>query len=374
MKIAKVLIPVLYLLAALPVQAAPLVKATRIPGTFDKPLYVARAPDSNTLLFVVEQTGRIQVLENEIKQPVPFLDVTSLISCCNERGLLSIAFPPNYATSGLLYIAYTNATGDVQIDELKRNATNPKRANAATRRRLLVVPHRDAGNHNGGQLQFGPDGMLYISIGDGGEVFPRGKFARDLTSLLGKILRINPAPQGSQPYTIPPDNPYVGQANRRKEIYAYGLRNPWRFSFDRSSGAMTIGDVGQGEWEEINYRAKGKARGANFGWRVFEGNNRYTPDESAPGAIKPVITEKHSDGNCSITGGIVIRDPALTAWRGRYVFGDYCRGVIQTAKLPGGKAVDRKLKVESLSSFGEDARGRVYATSLDGPVYRLVQR
>ena len=137
---------------------------------------------------------------------------------------------------------------------------------------------------------------------------------------------------------------------------------------------MTIGDVGQGEWEEIDFMRKGKAKGANFGWRVFEGTARYSPGEKAPGAVKPVITESHADGNCSITGGVVVRDPALKAWSGRYVFGDYCRGVIQTAKLPGGKVTDRKLKVESLSSFGEDARGRVYATSLNGPVYRLVQR
>jgi glucose/arabinose dehydrogenase len=168
----------------------------------------------------------------------------------------------------------------------------------------------------------------------------------------------------------------VKRAGAKGEIYSYGLRNPWRFSFDRSTGDLTIGDVGQNEVEEIDFVRKGKGRGANFGWRVFEGNDHYTPGESAPGAIKPVITEQHAAGNCSITGGVVIRDPALPAWRGRYVFGDYCRGVIQTAVLASGKAsnlTDRKLKVSQLSSFGEDSRGRVYATSLEGPVYRFVQ-
>jgi glucose/arabinose dehydrogenase len=166
----------------------------------------------------------------------------------------------------------------------------------------------------------------------------------------------------------------VGREGARGEIYAYGLRNPWRFSFDAKTDDMAIGDVGQGDVEEIDFMRRGKAKGANFGWRVFEGNSRYTEGERAPGAVKPVITERHSDGNCSITGGIVVRDPALKAWAGRYVFGDFCRGKVETAKLPGGKVSETGLKVDQLSSFGEDARGRVYAVSLSGPVYRLVAR
>src|SRR3954471_22142364 len=180
MKIAKILIFAAGLLATVPAHAAPPVKAVRIPGTFDQPLYVTRAPGASTLLFVVEQTGRIQVLENEVKQATPFLNVSSRLTCCGERGLLSVAFAPNYATSRRFYIAFTNRNGDVEVDEYKRNPTNPKLADPASARRLLIVGHREASNHNGGQLQFGPDGKLYISIGDGGEVFPRGKYARDL--------------------------------------------------------------------------------------------------------------------------------------------------------------------------------------------------
>ena len=176
---------------------------------------------------------------------------------------------------------------------------------------------------------------------------------------------------------MPRSNPFVGRSGARGEIYSYGLRNPWRFSFDRSTGDLSIGDVGQNEVEEISFVRRGKGRGANFGWRPFEGNDRFMEGERAPGHIKPVITERHSDGNCSITGGVVIRDPDLPAWRGRYVYGDLCRGVLQTAVLSPGRArnrTDRDLRVEQLSSFGEDAQGRVYATSLNGPVYRLVQR
>jgi glucose/arabinose dehydrogenase len=235
------------------------------------------------------------------------------------------------------------------------------------------------GNHNGGQLQFGPDELLYIGTGDGGGGGDQhGRFgnAQNLGSLLGKLLRIDPRASDGRPYSVPSDNPFVSRGGAKPEIYSYGLRNPWRFSFDRANGAVTIGDVGQGAWEEISYRSKGKARGANFGWRVWEGNERYAEGEKAPGHVKPVIAESHSAGNCSITGGYVIRDASLKAWRGRYVFGDYCRGVIQTAPTTGKrkwKVSDSKLKVESLSSFGEDARGRVYVTSLDGPVYRLAQ-
>jgi glucose/arabinose dehydrogenase len=176
---------------------------------------------------------------------------------------------------------------------------------------------------------------------------------------------------------VPRDNPFVGRSGARPEIYSYGLRNPWRFSFDRRTGDLTIADVGQGAWEEVNFVRRGKGKGANFGWRVFEGRERYAEGERARGAVMPVIVESHADGNCSITGGVVIRDPALRAWRGRYVYGDLCRGVLQTAVLSSGRArnkMDRNLNVDSLSSFGEDARGRVYVTSLDGPVYRLVQR
>jgi glucose/arabinose dehydrogenase len=340
-------------------------------GDFDSPTYIAAPPKDDSRLFVVEQGGTIQLLKDGRKSV--FLDLSNLVVAGGEQGLLSMAFAPDYATSGLFYVYYTDKNGDEAIVEYKAVGDT---ADPASARVLLVIPDSES-NHNGGQLQFGPDGLLYIGEGDGGgggDQHGAHGNGQNLGVLLGKILRIDPHPSGGRPYTIPKDNPFVGRAGARPEIYAYGLRNPWRFSFDRANGDITIADVGQGEWEEVNYRRKGRARGANFGWRVYEGRARYNAGESARGAVKPVLVESHADGNCSVTGGYVIRDPKLKAWQGRYVFGDYCRGVIQTANLKTGKVTDRKLKVQSLSSFGEDARGRVYAASLNGPVYRLVQR
>ena len=342
-------------------------------GSFDAPVYVTSPPKDTSRLFVVEQGGKIVVVKNGKPLGTPFLDVSDKITSGSEQGLLSIAFPPDYAASGLFYIFYTDTDGDEAVVEYKR--TTEDVADPGSARQLMKVADPEP-NHNGGLLLFGPDNHLYIGIGDGGgagdQHGSRGN-AQSLGTLLGKILRIDPKAAGGRPYTIPTDNPFVNRSGAKGEIYSYGLRNPWRFSFDRSTGDLTIGE---NEIEEIDFVRKGKGRGANFGWRPFEGNDRFAPGESAPGAIKPVITEKHSDGNCSITGGVIIRDPALKSWRGRYVFGDFCRGVIQTAVLSSGRAkslTDRKLTVPQLSSFGEDARGRVYATSLDGPVYRFVQ-
>ncbi len=345
-------------------------------GSFDQPVFVTAPPGDKSRLFVVEKGGKVRVIKGGKTLERPFLDVSDKLTTGSEQGLLSLAFAPDYASSGLFYVFYTDTNGDERVVEYKRSSGDV--ADPGSAREVLSQADSEP-NHNGGLLLFGPDKLLYIGLGDGGgggdQHGARGN-AQSLGTMLGKILRIDPRADGSKPYRIPSDNPFVGRAGARGEIYSYGLRNPWRFSFDRKTGDLTIGDVGQEEIEEIDFVRKGKGRGANFGWRPFEGNDRYAPGEQAPGAIKPVITEKHSDGNCSITGGVVIRDPKLPDWAGRYVFGDFCRGVIQTAVLSSGRArnkTDRKLHVDQLSSFGEDARGRVYATSLDGPVYRLVQ-
>jgi hypothetical protein len=228
-------------------------------------------------------------------------------------------------------------------------------------------------------MLFGPDRHMYVGTGDGGGGGdlhgPRGN-AQNLGSLLGKILRIDPAASGSRPYTVPSSNPFTGRAGARGEIYSYGLRNPWRFSFDRLNGDLSIGDVGQNAFEEIDFVRRGQGAGANFGWRPFEGRHRYTPGESAPGHIPPVIETSHDDGNCSITGGVVVRDRSLRLY-GRYLFGDFCKGEVLSARLARPRARDVRrtgFRVPSLSSFGEDARGRVYVVSLGGGVYRLAPR
>jgi glucose/arabinose dehydrogenase len=352
------------------------VRLARI-GSFDQPLYVTAPPGDRGRVFVVEQGGRIRVVRSGKKLPTPFLDISGRVTAGGEQGLLSMAFAPDYASSGLFYVYYTDNGGDQRVVEYKRASAD--RADAGSARQLMRMAD-DEGNHNGGQLLFGPDRLLYIGTGDGGgagdQHGARGN-AQNLGSLLGKLLRIDPKASDGRPYGIPSDNPFVGRSGARGEVYSYGLRNPWRYSFDRSTGDLTIGDVGQDKVEEIDFVRRGKGRGANFGWRVFEGRSRYSEGESAPGAVAPVIERMQDQGWCSITGGVVVRDPRLPGLRGRYVFGDFCKGDILSSQLRAGSARGTRstgLQVDSLSSFGEDALGRVYATSLSGPVYRLVAR
>ncbi len=344
-------------------------------GDFDSPVFVTAPPGDRRVQFVVEQGGRIMVVRNGRKLGTPFLDIRSLIVSGGEQGLLSMAFAPDYASSGRFYVDYTNRSGDTRVVEYRRASAN--RADPDSAREVLAVDQSES-NHNGGLLLFGPDDRLYVGLGDGGgggdRHGPRGN-AQNLGALLGKILRIDPRPSGGRPYSVPSSNPFVGRNGARGEIYSYGLRNPWRFSFDRRTGDLSIGDVGQNEVEEIDFVRSGRA--VNFGWRPFEGDRRYTPGESAPRHVRPVIERTHSSGNCSITGGVVVRDRALRGLYGRYVFGDFCRGRIESARLSPGRARSVRntgMRVSSLSSFGEDARGRVYAVSLEGPVYRLVPR
>lgn len=350
------------------------VRLSRI-GSFDQPLYVTAPPGDRKRVFVVEQGGRIRVVRSGKKLPSAFLDISGQVTSGGEQGLLSMAFAPDYATSGLFYVYYTDKAGDQRVVEYKRASAD--RADAGSAREVMRMADQEP-NHNGGLLLFGPDHLLYIGTGDGGgggDQHGAHGNGQNLGSPLGKILRIDPRPSGGRPYGIPGDNPFVGRSGARGEIYAYGLRNPWRYSFDRNTGDLTIGDVGQDKVEEIDFMRKGKARGANFGWRVFEGRSRYTEGESAPGAVAPVITRTHDQGWCSITGGVVVRDPKLPGLRGRYVFGDYCKGDVLSTQLRAGSARgtrSTRLHVDSLSSFGEDALGRVYATSSSGPVYRLV--
>jgi glucose/arabinose dehydrogenase len=359
--------------------AAPAKLRLRTIGHFNSPVYLAQAPGDPRRLFVVEQAGRVRIVRDGHVVARPFLDIVSRVKSGGEQGLLSIAFAPDYASSGRFYVDYTDTNGDSRIVEYRRSASSPERANVDSAR-LVLFQRQPEPNHNGGLLLFGPDRLLYIGFGDGGgggdQHGPIGN-AQSLHTLLGKILRIDPRQAGRRAYSIPASNPFVHRAGARGEIYAWGLRNPWRFSFDRANGDLAIGDVGQDRFEEIDFARRGRARGANYGWRAFEGTSRYDPSLSVPHAVGPVLTYSHSGGGCSITGGYIVRDPRLPQLAGRYVYGDFCAGKLLSARLLPGHAVDRRtlgLTVPSLSSFGQDAAGRVYALSLDGPVYRLDPR
>jgi glucose/arabinose dehydrogenase len=350
------------------------VKLTKL-GDFDQPLYVTQPPGDGGDLFVVERTGKVRVLHDGKLQAQPFLDVSDLITSAGaEQGLLSIAFAPDYQRSGRFYVDYTNTNGDTRVVEYRRSAGSALRADPSSARKLLAVD-QPFENHNGGLLLFGPDRDLYIGLGDGGSAGDPQRNGQNLDVLLGKILRIDPLPSGGKPYGIPKDNPFVGQAGARPEIFEYGLRNPWRFSFDPANGAQLIADVGQDRFEEVDYLPRDRQAGANLGWSAIEGDTPYNADQSAAGAVKPVLAyPTHVNDTCSVTGGYVVRDTALRSLYGRYVYGDFCAGELRSFVPAAGAAQDDRalgLSVPSLSSFGEDRQGHVYATSLEGPVYRL---
>jgi glucose/arabinose dehydrogenase len=338
-------------------------------GDFDQPDYVTQPPGSDDL-YVVEREGTVRIVRDSAVVSKPALDISDQVgSEGEEQGLLSIAFPPDFQSSRLVYAYYTGTDEDQHVAAY--TVADDGSFDPGSEREVL---HMDdfASNHNGGLLLFGPDGYLYIGTGDGGIADDPERNGQDLGSLLGKLLRIDPA-KGA-PYSVPPDNPFVNRPGARPEIYSYGLRNPWRFSFDSATAALSIGDVGQDTMEEIDYVPKGEGKGANFGWSAFEGTDRFNSDQTAPNAVAPILTYGRDEG-CSVTGGYVVRDRSLPALLGRYVYGDYCAGELRSFEPAIPQARDDRsldLNVPSLSSFGEDNEGHVYAVSLDGPVYRLV--
>jgi hypothetical protein len=349
-------------------------------GDFAAPTFVTAPLGDTSRVFVVEQRGSVRLLKDGVLQPRPFLDVAGDVLAGGERGLLSLAFDRDHATTGRFWIYFTRRPGGaIAIEEWRRSAADPDVADPGSRRVLLTIPHAPQDNHNGGQLAVGPDGALYAGTGDGGgggDPFGNGqRLAGDPAAdgpnpLLGKILRV--APRGDGSYAIPPGQPI--RPGARPEIFAFGVRNPWRFSFDRATGDLAVADVGQSAWEEVSLlpAAGGGGLGANLGWNLFEGTHPYGGGSPPPSGLTPPVLERsHTAGWCSITGGYVVRDPALPELAGRYVFGDFCRDELESADLATGAAAPLGLRVGDLASFGEDGCGRVYAASLAGPVHRL---
>jgi glucose/arabinose dehydrogenase len=343
-------------------------------GDFDQPLFVTQPPGDDRHLYVVEKTGRVRVVHDGELLPEPFLDLSGQVSTGGEQGLLSLAFAPDYRRSGLVYVDYTDTSGDTRIVEYRRSVEDPLVADSRSAREVLAVEQPYA-NHNGGLVIFGAANLLYVGLGDGGSADDPDRNGQDLSTLLGKILRIDPRASGDRPYSVPESNPFVGRSGARPEIYSYGLRNPWRFSFDRRTDGLWIGDVGQSSFEEINGVGRGDGSGANFGWSAFEGYEPFNQDQEAPDHVPPLLTYPLG-GNCAVTGGYVARDRGLPSVYGRYLYGDFCAGQLRSfTAVPGRRATDDRalgVQVPSLSSFGQDTAGRLYATSLEGPVYRLV--
>jgi glucose/arabinose dehydrogenase len=339
---------------------------------FDLPLDLTHAGDSNGRIFIVEQVGLIHVMVDGQVLAKPYLDIRDRVgSEAFEQGLLGLAFHPEYARNVSFFVNYTDRSGNTVISRF-HEFTDASIPTANSEARLLEIPQPFA-NHNGGGLAFGPDGYLYIGLGDGGSGGdPQGN-GQSLNTLLGKLLRIDV--DGGNPYAIPPDNPFANGGGRA-EIWAYGLRNPWRFSFDNHTGDLYIADVGQNIWEEVNFVPDGLPGGLNFGWDYREAGHAF---EGSPPAnltlIDPVVEYNHAGGHCSITGGFVYRGQALPAWQGVYIYADYCSGVVwglvHTASGDWQSQQLFDLPV-SISSFGVDQQGELYAVGQEGIIYRLV--
>jgi glucose/arabinose dehydrogenase len=364
--------------AALAQAVVPPLYTTPVASNLNDPLFVTASPGDNSRLFVVEQRGKIKVIENGVMQSTPFLDLSALVGQTgNEQGLLGLAFDPNYATNHNFYVNYTDRSGDTRVARYQASS-NPNVA-LTTESRLLYID-QPYSNHNGGWIGFGPDNYLYVASGDGGSGNDPQNRAQNLNSLLGKMLRIDVnrddfPTDAARNYGIPAGNPFVGAAGA-DEIWDYGLRNPWRNSFDRATGDLYIGDVGQGEREEISFHANGAAGGINFGWRIFEGTLPTGIDPDTINQSPPIHEYTHNDGY-SVTGGYVYRGDAIEGLSGTYLFGDYGSGRIWSFRYDGATKSDfRELTSElgeigSIASFGEDANGELYAVSLSGSVYRI---
>ncbi len=388
---------ILFIFPILLIGQMPLLSSVQIADGFKKPLYVTSYPTDANLLYVVEQAGRIMIIQNGKKLKSPFLDIKKQVvdpsRPGDERGLLGFAFHPDHTENGKFYINYMNNEGYTVVSEF--TTQNKKKADH-TSERILFDLKQPYGNHNGGHMAFGPEGFLYITIGDGGKAGDPNNAGQDLNTIFGKVIRID---VNQAPYGIPETNPFYGQENKRGEIWAWGLRNVWRFSFDRENGDIYYGDVGQNKWEEVNYEPGSSRGGVNYGWRIMEANHCYDPEENCPktGLTIPIL-EYPNDANymrtltgmdqpdvdgCSVTGGYVYRGKQIEGLQGTYFFGDYCSGNIWSFKVEHGKAVEFQNRTEEInlaggeftnyiSSFGEDADGELYIIDYNGGVYKII--
>ncbi len=335
------------------------------------PLYLA-SPPGDARLFVVEQPGRIRIIQNGSLLTTSFLDITGRVLDGGERGLLSVAFHPSYASNRFLYVNYTDNQGDTRVE--RYTATSDPNVADPNSALLIIGIAQPFPNHNGGLVMFGPDGMLYIGMGDGGSGGDPQGHGQDRGTLLGDLLRID-VNQGS-PYAVPADNPFVNQAGMRGEIWGYGLRNPWRFSFDREGGTLYIADVGQGRWEEVN-AVPATAAGLNYGWNILEGSECFGVSTcNRAGLTLPVLEYSLSGIPCAVTGGFVYRGQRIAGLQGHYFYSDFCAGWLRSFHLVDGRAEEqREWEVGDLGqvmSFGEDAARELYILSANGRVYRLI--
>lgn len=375
MRGAKVLLKMAIAAVALPMIAAgPPASGEETPvvalvpaGVFALPVAMTARPGEDAY-YVVEKVGLIHAVRAGVLDPVPVLDVRAEVSDGLEQGLLGAVFEP--VEGDVLYVNLTNLAGDTEVREYAMDSNG----RAVTEsKRLLLLLDQPFDNHNAGHLAFGPDGYLYIPLGDGGSANDPFGNGQNLDTLFGKMLRIDPEPSATLPYTIPAGNPFVGVAGR-DEIWAYGLRNPWKFSFDRATGDLWIADVGQGAWEEINVVRSSSTGGENYGWDQMEGLVTFQGGVEPANHTRPIHVYGHTGGKCSVTGGYVYRGSAIPSLQGWYVYADWCEGSLRALREEGGvvvQDVDLLVDVPLIVSFGEDAEGELYALSLAGPIFKL---
>jgi glucose/arabinose dehydrogenase len=331
------------------------------------------APSGDPRLFIVEKAGRVLVVEQSQLLPGPFLDIADFVNAGGERGLLSLAFHPEYLTNGLFFVYYSDLNGDSRVVQYRVSANDPYRADPTSGAEVLFV-EQPYSNHNGGLITFGPDEMLYIGLGDGGSGGDPDDNGQDKGTLLGSLLRLDV--DGGTPYAIPADNPFVTDPDGRDEIWAYGLRNPWRYSFDFTAGTLYVADVGQRSWEEVN-AVPANVGGQNYGWRLMEGSSCFSPADCDPtGLVLPVVEYANGDEGCAVVGGYVYRGAELPSLTGTYFYSDNCSGWIRSFRLVEGTATDLTEwdleGVGSVLSFGQDGAGELYVLSGAGSVYKLV--